>query len=46
LNLIEIIKSLGKKLINTAEKMGFTVNDEKTEDVIVFKKQKWWITTY
>jgi len=34
-NNIEMIKCLGKKLVNIAKKEGLTVNDDKTECVIV-----------
>jgi len=32
---IEMIKSLGRKLIKAAEKVGLTVNDNKTEYLVV-----------
>ncbi|KAL5238720.1 hypothetical protein ACI65C_006130 [Semiaphis heraclei] len=35
---IEMIKSLGKKLIKAAENVGLTLNDDKTEYLIVSRK--------
>jgi len=37
---IEMIKSLGKKLIKAAEKVGLTVNDDKTEYLIVSRSNR------
>lgn len=37
---IEMIKSLGKKLIKAAEKVGLTVNDDKTEYLIVSRNNR------
>jgi phosphopantetheine adenylyltransferase len=37
---IETIKSLGKKLVKTAEKVGLTVNDDKTEYLIVSRNNR------
>jgi len=37
---IETIKRLGKKLIKAAEKVGLTVNDDKTEYLIVSRNSR------
>jgi len=37
---IEMIKSLGKKLIKTVEKVGLTVTDDKTEYLIVSRSNR------
>lgn len=37
---IEVIKSLGKKLIKTAEKVGLTINDDKTEYLVVSRSNR------
>jgi hypothetical protein len=37
---IEVIKSLGKKLIKTAEKVGLTINDDKTEYLVVNRSNR------